>query len=510
MRHRLAHASAVASREHRLFACFSLRSPGASCVTDVVHNNRCSFRLVAIAWNTSNVCLRTHATANRGAVQRLPGVAELGESIHPSDSWNDSKDAVVFAGPDGTAGMKSKNQISKPSFISSCAVLAFVCGLLFHAAGCRSPRIFGWSPLGKLAGNTEATPIPDTPQSPEVQTAGGVEEKKSATTRWWATLRGKSEDVSKAKQHYQKADEFFQQAREAPDDQKKKLYNKAARFFRDAGEAAPGSGMEQDALFMRGEALFHAEDYTNARDTLETLQKDFPRNRHSDRAAARLFEISQYWIESSKAGKDPWYSVNLLDRKLPAYDIDGHAVKVLDQIRYDDPTGKLADDATMAAAMEHFRNGRYEEADEFLTDLRETFTDSDHMFDAHMMGIRCKLEVYAGPHYSGRALGAGRTTGETNDATLPKRASRKEDWWTKPAGDILARAAAEIEFHQAAKLAYRAKVNERQREYGAARGILSANSQGSLQDASGGRRPGSTPRGSRQARQADPLPQLHD
>ena len=84
--------------------------------------------------------------------------------------------------------------------------------------------------------------------------------------------------------------------------------------------------------------------------------------------------------------------------------MDGHAIRVLDQIRFDDPTGRLADDATMRAASEYLRQQKYVEADEFLTDLRQTFPDSEHLFLAHMLGIQCKLELYAGPAYSGLVL----------------------------------------------------------------------------------------------------------
>ncbi|MEL6109473.1 MAG: tetratricopeptide repeat protein, partial [Planctomycetota bacterium] len=253
------------------------------------------------------------------------------------------------------------------------------------------------------------------------------------------------------------------QARKAPKEDRAGLYARAASKFKQAGDASPGSGLQQDALFMRGEAQYFADDLSGARDTFETLQKDFPRSRHSDRVAARLFKISRYWIDAAKAGGDKWHSLNLFDKKRPTYDLVGHAIKVLDQIRYDDPTGKLADDATLAAAIEHIRNERFEEADEFLTDLRETFSDSDHMFLAHMLGIQCKLEVYAGPRYSERALEEAAELVKQTRRRFPKEIQEKKY------SDMLARASAEIEFHQAANLEERARYREKRREFGAAR-----------------------------------------
>ena len=171
---------------------------------------------------------------------------------------------------------------------------------------------------------------------------------------------------------------------------------------------------------------FFANRLTHAAKVYEKLQKEYPRNRHNDRISARLFSISKYWIDTVKANEDKWFTLNLTDPKRPRLDADGHAIRVLDQIRYDDPTGRLADDATMAAAAEHIRQGHFEKADEFLTDLRETFTDSDHLFLAHLLGLKCKLEVYAGPEYSGLVLDEAEKLVKQNETTFPGQAPREK------------------------------------------------------------------------------------
>ena len=212
------------------------------------------------------------------------------------------------------------------------------------------------------------------------------------------------ESATRAKELYQQGDALFRQASSLPKEEAAKTFKPSAKLFRKSGEAAPGSALEQDALFMQGESLFFADRLTEATEVYQKLQKQYPRSRHNDRVAARLFSISRYWIETVKADEDQWVSLNLTDPKKPRLDVDGHAIRVLDQIRYDDPTGRLADDATMAAAAEFIRQKKFDQADEFLTDLRETFSDSDHLFLAHLLGIRCKLEVYAGAKYSGLVL----------------------------------------------------------------------------------------------------------
>lgn len=347
--------------------------------------------------------------------------------------------------------------------------------LLTTAIGCKTFSDTAWkpkSPFSSVADGDSGTLAPgdESPgdQTPadeaRVATAGGsLTDRLSSTNRLVGFVTGENEDLPEAKKQYQSGDALFKQATDAPKDERAAMFADAAERFEDAGKEAPGSGLEQDALFMQGESLFFANDLNGARDAFETLQKDFPRNRHSDLAAARLFSISRYWIDISKAGSDAWYTLNLFDSTRPLRDANGHAVKVLDQIRYDDPTGKLADDATMAAAAEYIRNEEYEKADEFLTDLRETFTDSDHLFLAHLLGIRCKLQIYAGPRYSERVLDeASKLVRQTRRRFPDKLQEEKYN-------EMLARASAEIEYHQAEKLAFRANYREKQKEFGAAR-----------------------------------------
>jgi outer membrane protein assembly factor BamD (BamD/ComL family) len=72
---------------------------------------------------------------------------------------------------------------------------------------------------------------------------------------------------------------------------------------------------------------------------------------------------------------------------------------VLEKIRIDDPAGKLADDATLLAGNAQYKRGNYLEADQFYTDLRRNFPDSEHQFRAHVLGLQCKFQIYQGPDY---------------------------------------------------------------------------------------------------------------
>lgn len=310
----------------------------------------------------------------------------------------------------------------------------------------------------------QPTVVAETADRTTEQETGIRAATERSTNRVISFVTGREpENREKAKQLYQQGDQVFAAAAELPREQAKQEYTKAAKLFVRAGEAHRGTALEQDALLMAGESYFFADRLTDAEDVFSKLQKEHPRNRHNDRAAARLFEISQYWIETEKAGDRSWMPVNFFDPARPFFDVDGHAIRVLDNIRYNDPTGVLSDDATMAAGVEKMRQGKYQDADEFFTDLRETFPDSEHQFNAHIMGLRCKLLIYAGPSYSQIML-------DEAEKLLRQTRRRFPDRMNDPKlSDELIRIAAEIDFKKAEKLDYRARYRERRKEFGAAR-----------------------------------------
>lgn len=344
-----------------------------------------------------------------------------------------------------------------------------ICALL-TLSGCQSLS----GPFGDDPYDTDPNPIAQVGFTEGDRDSGAVKQvadeetlneqiQRNATSVMNFITLKEQQDAVRAKELYQNGDRLFRQAKSEPREQAKKTFAESAKYFKRAAEAAPKTALEQDALFMQGESLFFADRLMEATDTYQKLQKDYPRNRHLDKVAARLFATSRYWIDIAKTQDGNWFTLNLTDSTRPRIDVDGHAIRVLDQIRFDDPTGRLADDATMAAAAEYIRQQKFEEADEFLTDLRETFSDSEHMFHAHLLGIKCKLESYAGPAYSGLVLEEAEKLVKQTRQRFPDKLSQEKY------GEIIGNAAAEISRHRADRLAYRAEYRDSQKEYGSAR-----------------------------------------
>lgn len=217
-------------------------------------------------------------------------------------------------------------------------------------------------------------------------------------------LTGRSANETIARASYEAADVSFRSGTSESSEEGSDQLADAAEWFEGAADRWPDSALEEDALFMVGESHFFADRYSEAAEAYEELIGKYSRTRHLDIVDARRFAIAQYWLQLHE--RNPHWSItpNFTDGQRPRFDTFGNAVRLLEKIRLDDPTGDLADDATMALANAHFQREKYASAEEFYSDLRQTYTNSSHQFEAHLLGLRCKMQNYQGPDYDGADL----------------------------------------------------------------------------------------------------------
>ena len=219
-----------------------------------------------------------------------------------------------------------------------------------------------------------------------------ISEKKIKRGFKSAVGRGPNEQV--AREAYGEGERLFRE----------KQYDAAAKQFFTAYDRWPDSPLEEDALYMAGESHFFADRYMKANDAYGLLIKKYPSTARLDKVVNRRFAIGRYW--ELKYAADPHWPVtpNLTDKTRPLFDTAGHAIKVYERIRLDDPTGPLADDATMATANFYFVHRRFEDADYFYGLLRSEFPKSEFQYPAHLLGLQAKLLKYQGPDYDGTPL----------------------------------------------------------------------------------------------------------
>ena len=273
------------------------------------------------------------------------------------------------------------------------------------------------------------------------------------------TAVGKGTNPDKARELYAEAERQYRTGVDA-DDRRSDLVA-AAKGFRAAADRWPDSALEQDALFLAGEAYFFADHYPKANESFELLLKKFPHTKYMDVVESRRFAIADYWLKLNDVQSQAFWEFNFFDNRRPMRDAFGNAVRVFDRIRIDDPTGRLADDATLAAGNAHFTAGRYLEADNFYTDLRKTFPSSDHQFRAHLLGVKAKLLSYQGSDYSGIPLDEAEKLIKQIRRQFPRESQEEKDFLT--------RAYAEVRFNKAQREWNMARYYDRRGESGAAR-----------------------------------------
>lgn len=274
-------------------------------------------------------------------------------------------------------------------------------------------------------------------------------------------VMGKGPNKEYASQQYRKANDLYEEARKLEGDARNAKFIEAAKLYVEAAERWPDTSLEQDAIFMSGEAYYFSDNYVYANTQYEKLIKKYPNSRHIDQAEARRFLVGQYWLEMYEKKELAWYNPNFTDKERPLFDTGGNAHRVFDKIRVDDPAGKLADDATLAAANAHFRRKKFVKADEYYTDLRKAFPDSEHQWSAHYLGLKAKLLSYQGAEYEGTSLDEADDLVKQIRRLFPKEAEEERQYLDKTY--------AEIRYKKGEKLWAKAEFHDRRAEFRAAR-----------------------------------------
>ena len=270
---------------------------------------------------------------------------------------------------------------------------------------------------------------------------------------------GNGPDQQEAREALREADQIYREANsaaESDDGEHRELYLRAAGLYSSAARAWPDSAIEEEALFKVGECYFFSDDLPEAEDQFEKLIKKYPNTHFLDPIGSRRFKIAEYWLAKDREEQRRYVRPNLLDKTQPWFDSFGHAVRLYDRIRLDDPAGELADDATMAAGNAYLAKEKYLKANELYTDLRDAFPDSEHQFEAHLLAVKCKLLIYQGPEYDSSPL--------DNAEDLYKQLRRQFPQKYQQHSSMLDASYAEIRARQAEQAWYFAKYFDRRGE----------------------------------------------
>jgi outer membrane protein assembly factor BamD (BamD/ComL family) len=293
--------------------------------------------------------------------------------------------------------------------------LTIILSILIVAPGCKSLRLSGkkGTLFDRISGKTKKNDRDDLLAEEALDPLGrrdgnrllldDLAPSQIATTLKIRTGTGISESV--ANQHFAKATELYERAfaskqSGAATASWQSTFVEAANEYRIAAAKWPDSALEEQAIFFEGESYFFADRYVQANRAFERLIGEYSGSAYLDKAEERRYVISKYWLELSDSG--PMVALN--DPKRPRFNVAGEARRVLHNIRLDDPTGKLSDDATFELANAFLKSGRYYEAADTYEDLRRNYPGSKYLFDSHMLELEARLKSYNGPSYDSTPL----------------------------------------------------------------------------------------------------------
>jgi outer membrane protein assembly factor BamD (BamD/ComL family) len=301
-------------------------------------------------------------------------------------------------------------------------------------------------------------------QEEQIKTPGERIDEAFAIKKWpdkFKAMIGRGPDKNVARELYREGDALYKEAAAmAEGPARTAKFAEAGAKFAEAAERWPDSALQQDAYYMAGESYFFADYYVESNRQYEYLVKAYPNNRYLDVVDQRRFAIAKYWLDEEKKSPEPLYYANFTNPTRPWKDRRGNGLRVFDKIRVDDPTGRLADDATLAAANEHFAARNFMKADEYYTDLIKAYPTSEHQFTAHFLGLKAKLSSYLGPNYTANSLEEAEKLLKQMRRQFPRDCEREKEF--------LDRCAAEIRYKKAEKLMNFARFYDRRSEYRAA------------------------------------------
>ena len=212
-------------------------------------------------------------------------------------------------------------------------------------------------------------------------------------------------DKEAARAYYDEGQQFYERGIERlnsdPNGQEHRtIFSDAANRFRLASAAWPESDTEESALYFEGESYFFADRYVQSNRAFEKLVANYSGSRYLDMAENRRYAIAVYWLQLSESASP----ISFTDPKRPRTGLAAEARRVLHRIKIDDPTGKLAGDASMALGKAFLHEKSYYEAADAFEDLRKNYPGSKHLFAAHMLELEARLQGYQGKSYDDTPL----------------------------------------------------------------------------------------------------------
>ncbi len=221
-------------------------------------------------------------------------------------------------------------------------------------------------------------------------------------------------------------------------------YAHAERIFRRLGKNKKHPlPVLEEARFLEAECLRMQGHYPRAADTYVDLLNKFDRTQYKEQAIQRMYDIANYWLDDTrnqmredrerKEGKRWLVSPIFItfDKTKPFLDREGRAIEKLEQVRYHDVAGPLADKALfMCGCVKFFRND-FAEADYYFSQIHERHPNSELAPQAVELAIISKHLSTGGSDYDGRKVAEARMLVHAAFNNYPELADNKKEFLSR-------------------------------------------------------------------------------
>lgn len=209
-------------------------------------------------------------------------------------------------------------------------------------------------------------------------------------------------------------------------------YAKAHNLFKELADNTGNSAtLAEQARFQQAECAREQSKYPHAVDVYHRLLQDFPTGVHRQEACARIFEISDYWLDDFRSelkrrqgekGVLHWYPhwPNAFDKTRPFLVQESRALEALEYVHTHDFSGPLADKSLFWCGYVNFVRGNFDEADHFFSQLVELHKDSPLRPQAVAYAIQAKNNATGGAVYDGRKCAEAMHLINVAEASMPE------------------------------------------------------------------------------------------
>jgi outer membrane protein assembly factor BamD (BamD/ComL family) len=204
----------------------------------------------------------------------------------------------------------------------------------------------------------------------------------------------------------------------------------------------------EEARYFQAESLRLQNKWPKAADVYADLLNKYPNSSYREQAIRHMFDIANFWLEDTRTEMEltkeknegkrwyvPSHFVNFDDKK-PLLDEEGRAIEKLEQVRYNDINGPLADQALFLAGAVKFFNQDYKEADNYFSQIHEKHPNSPFAERAVELAIISKHLSTGGADYDGRKVAEARKLVQSAFDNYPELANKKKDFLTRQLGGI--------------------------------------------------------------------------